>query len=237
MRDRGVLRFDGVGLRRGGHALLDAVDLALPVRARTVILGPNGAGKSTLLQLAHGLARPDVGRIDGIDGEDRAVRWRFGFVFQRPVMLRRSALGNVVHALAVAGVPRPERRARAERALAEVGLLALAGRSARLLSGGEQQRLAIARAEACAPDCLLLDEPTASLDPHAAIAVETLLRTLSERGRGLVWSTHDLGQARRLAEHVVLLVAGRVLETGPAEDFFAGPGTEAARRFLRGDPL
>ena len=233
----GLLEFSAIRLRRGTHDLLDGLDLRLPVRMRTAILGANGAGKTTLLQLAHGLIAPDSGAMSGRDDAGAAVAWRFGFVFQKPVMLMRSARANVEHALAVAGAPRAHRRARADRALSEVGLLDAAQRPARRLSGGEQQRLAIARADAAVPDCLLLDEPTSSLDPHAAAAIERHLLALSAAGRGIVFSTHDLGLARRLAQHVVFMHRGRVVESGDAVAFFAGPRSIEARRFLSGDLL
>ena len=229
------LELGAIRLRRGSHSLLDGVDLSLPLRLRTAILGANGAGKTTLLQVIHGLVLPDSGAMAGRDAAGAAVAWRFGFVFQKPVMLRRSARANVEHALAVAGVPRAGRRLRAERALAQVGLLDVAQRPARRLSGGEQQRLAIARADAAAPDCLLLDEPTSSLDPHAAAAIERHLLALSAAGRGIVFSTHDFGLARRLARHVVFMHRGRVVESGDAAAFFAGPRTAEARRFLSGE--
>ncbi|HWS74579.1 MAG TPA: ATP-binding cassette domain-containing protein [Quisquiliibacterium sp.] len=232
---RPELLLEGVSLRRGAHAVLDRVDLSLPVRARTVILGPNGAGKTSLLQVVHGLAEPDAGSARGRDASGMSTAWRFGFVFQKPVMLRRSARGNVEHALAIAGLASRERRARANRALAEVGLLYAADRPARQLSGGEQQRLAIARAQAAQPDCLLLDEPTSSLDPSAAAGIERYLAALSSRGTGIVMATHDLGQARRLAQHVVFMHRGRVVEAGEAMSFFAGPRSDAARRFLAGE--
>lgn len=231
------LEFRSIRLSRGRHALLDGLELLLPVRRRTAILGANGAGKTTLLQLAHGLLAPDTGAVEGRDAAGDPASWRFGFVFQKPVMLMRSARANLAHALAIAGVPRASRRARAERALAEVGLLQAAERPARRLSGGEQQRLAIARADAAAPDCLLLDEPTSSLDPHAAAAVERHLLALSAAGRGIVFTTHDFGLARRLAEHVVFMHRGRVVETADASSFFAGPRSNEARRFLSGDLL
>ena len=231
------LEFSAIRLRRGTHDLLDGLDLRLPVRMRTAILGANGAGKTTLLQVVHGLIAPDSGSMAGRDACGAAVAWRFGFVFQKPVMLMRSARANVEHALAVAGVPRAQRRERAERALAEVGLLGAAQRPARRLSGGEQQRLAIARAAAAAPDCLLLDEPTSSLDPQAAAVVERQLLALSAAGRGVVFATHDFGLARRLAQHVVFMHRGRVVESGDAAAFFAGPRSVEARRFLSGELL
>jgi tungstate transport system ATP-binding protein len=232
-----TLVFEGVTLRRGGQPVLDGIAVSLPVRGRTVLVGPNGAGKTTLLQVAHGLAAPDGGRVRGVDAAGRPVSWRFGFVFQKPVMLRRSVRGNVEHALWVTGVPAAQRRTRADRALAEVDLLHAAGRPAPGLSGGEQQRLALARAGALGPDCLLLDEPTSSLDPAAAASIERHLAALSARGVGIVMVTHDLGLARRFAQDVVFMHRGRVLESGPAAEFFAGPRTDAARRFLEGEYL
>jgi tungstate transport system ATP-binding protein len=152
-------------------------------------------------------------------------------------MLRRSVRANVEHALAVAGLPAAERAQRADAALADVGLAYAAGRPARRLSGGEQQRLAVARAQALGPDCLLLDEPTSSLDPAAGAAVERHLMALSARGIGVVMTTHDLAQARRVAERIVLMHRGRVVEAGEAGAFFASPRTALARRFLAGDWL
>jgi tungstate transport system ATP-binding protein len=231
------LRVHGLGLRIGALDVLAGVDLELPLAGRTVVVGPNGAGKSTLLQALHGLLPPSAGRVEALGGDGRPRPARLALVFQRPVMLRRSARANVEHALAVAGWPARERAARADAALADVGLAYAAARPARRLSGGEQQRLAIARAQALGPDCLLLDEPTSSLDPAAGAAIERHLMALSTRGIGWVMTTHDLAQARRVAEVVVLLHRGRVVEAGDAAAFFAAPRTETARRFLAGDWL
>jgi tungstate transport system ATP-binding protein len=232
-----TMRLRGVSVSLGGRAALDGVDLDLSLTGRTVVIGPNGAGKSTLLQVMHGLIAPQAGRLRGEDAQGGALRPRFAIVFQRPVMLRRSVLGNVEHALRIARVPAAQRGARAAAALADSGLAHAAGRSARRLSGGEQQRLAIARAQALDPECLLLDEPTASLDPAAGAAIERHLLSLAARGCGLVMSTHDLAQARRIAQHVVLMHRGRVVEAADAADFFAAPRTALARRFLAGDWL
>jgi tungstate transport system ATP-binding protein len=226
------LRMRGLRVRIGAVDVLDGIDLELPAAGRTVVVGPNGAGKSTLLMALHGLIAPSAGVVDGVP-----ERPRLALVFQRPVMLRRSVRANVEHALRIAGVPGAERLRRAEAALADMGLAYAARRPARALSGGEQQRLAIARAQALEPGCLLLDEPTSSLDPAAGAAIERHLLALSARGTGLVMTTHDLAQARRVAQHVVLMHRGRVVETGEAASFFAAPRTEAARRFLAGDWL
>jgi tungstate transport system ATP-binding protein len=227
-----LLRVRGLRVRIGAHDVLDGIDLDLPSSGRTVVVGPNGAGKSTLLMALHGLVEPSAGRIDGVP-----VRPRLALVFQRPVMLRRSVRANVDHALGVAGVSGAERTRRADSALLDVGLAYAAQRPARGLSGGEQQRLAIARAQALEPDCLLLDEPTSSLDPASGAAIERHLLALSERGTGLVMTTHDLAQARRVAEHMVMMHRGRIVEAGDAASFFASPRTEAARRFLGGEWL
>ena len=231
------LELRGVGVVHGGLDILHRVDLAIPIGDRTVVLGPNGAGKTTLLQAIHGLVSLSSGTVQGV-GADRAdTSFRFGFVFQRPVMLRRSAQANVEHALAVLGVPAAQRRERAQRAIADVGLEYAAHRPARRLSGGEQQRLAVTRANALDPDCLLLDEPTANVDPAAAAALERYLLKLAAAGRGFVMTTHDLAQARRLAQTVVFMHRGRVEEVAPAGEFFALPRSELARRFLNGEWL
>jgi tungstate transport system ATP-binding protein len=154
-------------------------------------------------------------------------------VFQRPVMLRRSALANLAYPLRLAGLPDAEAEARA--ALERVGLSALADRPARRLSGGEQQRLALARAWAMRPEVLFLDEPTASLDPAATRQVEAIIGAIAASGTKIVMTTHDLGQARRLAGDLVLLLEGRIEARGPSAAFLAEPPTERAAAFLRGD--
>jgi tungstate transport system ATP-binding protein len=225
------LRAEAVNYSAGGVAILRDVSLTIAAGPPTLIIGPNGAGKSVLLRLLHGLLRPEAGRIL----PDLPIRG--AMVFQRPVLLRRSALANLRYPLALAGVPRAERRRRAVAALAQVGLGALAARPARRLSGGEQQRLALARAAALAPPVLFLDEPCASLDPAATRAVEEIVAGIAAAGCKIVMTTHDLGQARRLAGEVVFLHRGRVLECAPAATFFAGPANAEAAAFLQGELL
>ena len=234
---RAYLELRGVGVTVRGLPLLRDVDLAIPIDGRTVILGPNGAGKTTLLQAIHGLIPIAAGSVRGVNASRTDVALRFGFVFQRAVMLRRSALANVEHALAIGGVPASQRHERALRALADVALDYVGARPARQLSGGEQQRLAVTRANALEPDCLLLDEPTANVDPAAGAALERFLLRLSERGRGFVMTTHDLAQARRLAQTVVFMHRGRVEEVAPSARFFNQPQSALARRFLDGEWL
>ena len=225
-----------LGFAAGATRILADVSLTIAAGAPTLIIGPNGAGKSVLLRLLHGLLEPTEGRVRwggaGRDGQPNQA-----MVFQRPVLLRRSAIANILYPLRLAGVPAKQRAIRAEQALALVGLSALADRPARRLSGGEQQRLALARAAATGAEVLFLDEPSAGLDPGATRAVEEIVARLADRGTKIVMTTHDLGQARRLAGDIVFLHGGRALEHAPAEAFFAGPASPEAAAFLRGDLL
>jgi len=216
--------------------ILDRITLALAAGAPTVVIGPNGAGKTTLLRLAMGLIHPTAGRATW-DGRADASPDRRAIVFQRPVMLRRSAEANLRYALEVANVPSAERASRVRELLALIGLADLGDRPARKLSGGEQQRLALARALAKDPQVLFLDEPTASLDPAATKSVEDLIRDIAARGIKVVMATHDLGEARRLAGDVVFTHRGRIVESAEAQSFFQSPRTAEARTFLAGDLL
>lgn len=227
------LRLEGVGYAVAGRALLSDLTLTLRPGRRLVILGPNGAGKSLLLRLCHGLIQPTSGRRLWADGSARPAAQ--AMVFQRPVLLRRSVAANIAFPLALRGIGRAARRELVARTLERFGLTALAHRPARLLSGGEQQRLAMARAGAMAPEVLFLDEPCASLDPAATRIIEEMILTLSAEGTTIVASTHDLGQARRLAEDVAFLHRGRLIEAGPAAEFFAQCRSPEARAFLNGD--
>ena len=220
----------------GATAILDDVTLTIADGSPTVLIGPNGSGKTTLLRAAMGLIPLTGGRITW-GGREAAAPARRAIMFQRPAMLRRSAAGNVRYALAAADVPRVKRQHRAGELLTLVGLDGLGHRPARRLSGGEQQRLALARALARDPAVLFLDEPTASLDPHATKAIEDIIRAVSARGVKVVMSTHDLGQARRLAGEIVLLHRGRLIETAPVDEFFARPRTQEARKFIAGELL
>ncbi len=216
--------------------ILDKVTLTLAGGAPTVLIGPNGAGKTTLLRLAMGLVACSRGRVTWGGREDVSPTHR-AIVFQRPVMLRRSAAANIRYALAAAGIARAEHAARIGELGALVGLERLGERPARKLSGGEQQRLALARALAKEPQVLFLDEPTASLDPAATKAIEDVIRAVAARGIKVVMSTHDLGEARRLAGEIVLMHRGQVIESGPSEAFFSAPRTEEGRRFIDGELL
>ena len=216
--------------------ILDSVSLTLSPGAPTVVIGPNGAGKTTLLAVAMGLIEPTGGRVSW-GGRALHPPLRRAFVRQRPTMLRRGTAANIKYALATGAVARSEWPTRIAELLDLVGLSGLGERPARRLSGGEQQRLALARALARDPEVLFLDEPTASLDPAATKAIEDLVRTIAARNIKVVMSTHDLGQARRLAGDIVFMHRGRVVESGPAADFFTGPTTQEARRFVAGELL
>ena len=231
------LRLEGVCFEARGQRLIDHLTLTLESGTRTVVLGPNGAGKSLLLRLCHGLLRPSAGTIRWACDDPAKLRREQAFVFQRAVLLRRSAAANIAYALAVNGVPRAERRERVRAALAQVGLDRLADRPARVLSGGEQQRLALARAWALEPKVLFLDEPTANLDPAATRAIEAVVAAMHERGVKIVMTTHDLGQARRHADEIVFLHKGRLIEHAGAARFFMRPGTPEARAFVAGELL
>jgi tungstate transport system ATP-binding protein len=231
------LAFDHVSFAVGNTKLIEDLSFTLAAGPRTVILGPNGAGKSLTLRLCHGLLQPTSGAVRWAGPGAQDTPRRQAMVFQNPVMLRRSALDNVVYALALNGVPRAQRVARAEQALARVGLDAIARRPARALSTGEQQRLALARAWALEPDVLFLDEPTASLDPAATRAIEQAIDGVHQSGAKVVMTTHDLGQAHRLADEVLFLHHGRLVESGPAADFFAAPRSREAAAFLAGELL
>ncbi len=228
------LVLENVSLMAGSTTILDRLSLTIAPGAPTLVIGPNGAGKTTLLRLCMGLATPTAGRVSwGGRADSRPLRR--AFLFQRPVMLRRTAAANVAYALAQAGSPRSGRAQRVAALLERVGLADLAQRPARRLSGGEQQRLALARALARDPEILLLDEPTANLDPAATRSVEELVRMVAQSGIKIVMASHDLGQVRRLAGEVIFLVRGALCEQGPATDFLDRPATPEAAAFLRGD--
>jgi tungstate transport system ATP-binding protein len=230
------IEFEGVTVASGSVTILDDVSLIFDGGAPTILIGPNGSGKSTLLRVAMGLLPPSRGRVTW-GGRTGVPPLRRAIVFQRPVMLRRSAGANIRFALGAAGVPRADHARRTGELLELVGLAPLADRAARRLSGGEQQRLALARALACDPAVLFLDEPTASLDPVATKAVEDIIRAVSARNIKVVMATHDLGEARRLAGDIVMLHRGRIVERGPAASFFDTPQSCEARAFLAGDLL
>ena len=230
-----LLLAQGLCFDAGGKRLIDGIDIDIRSGRRTVVMGANGAGKSLLLRLLHGLIRPTAGEVLWQGRPlDREGRFEQAMVFQRPVLLRRSVRANLRFALAVRGLSGRERRAREAEAVERSRLGDLANRPARVLSGGEQQRLAVVRALACAPRVLFLDEPTASLDPGSTHAIERLVADAHESGVAIVLVTHDVGQAQRLGDELIFLHGGRVVEAGPAPDVLNAPRSEAARAWLQG---
>jgi len=227
------LVLDSVSFRVNGKTIIDRVSIEIGTGPRTIILGSNGAGKSVLMRLCHGLLEPTSGSIvwrGAVNGHQRQA-----MVFQRPVMLRRSAVANVVYGLKLAGVAPRERELRARDVLEAVGLASVAGRPARVLSGGEQQKLALARAWALGPEVLFLDEPTANLDPGATRDVETIIGQIRAGGTKIVMTTHNLGQAKRLGDEILFLSQGRLVERTPVEQFFTKPASAEADAFIRGE--
>ena len=220
------LAVENLGLTESGTRIIDAVSLTLAAQ-RSVVLGPNGAGKSTLLRLIHGLLHPTGGSLSWPQALSQAM------VFQRPVMLRTTALANVIYGLKLKGHATGECQRRALESLAHVGLEHLARRPARLLSGGEQQRVALARAWALEPELLILDEPTASLDPASSREVERIINDIAASGTRILMTTHNLGQARRIAEEIIFIDRGRIVEQTPVAEFFKLPRTAAAQDFLQ----
>jgi tungstate transport system ATP-binding protein len=219
-------------LEINGKRLVDDLSLSLAPHTFTMIMGPNGAGKSLLLRLLHGLVNPTAGEVHwGGKRIDDATRRQQAMVFQKPVLLRRSVAANIDYVLGGKGV---ERRDKRNALLERVGLLDRERQPARLLSGGEQQRLALARAIATEPQVLFLDEPTASLDPASVAMIEEIVRQVHRRGTKVIFVTHDIGQARRLADDIVFLHRGRLAEQAPAAHFFDNPNSEAACAYLGG---
>ncbi|MGL1834628.1 ABC transporter ATP-binding protein [Rhodocyclaceae bacterium SMB388] len=227
------IRIHDLRFQPNGRAVLDGVDLELGDDGITLVLGPNGAGKSVLLRMLCGLIEPTAGSIDWGDGarpEDGVM-----MVFQHPMLLRSSVLDNVALALKPQRVPGAERQRLARAVLERVGLAHRAADSARQLSGGERQRLALARAWLTRPRLLLLDEPTASLDPSATVEVERIIREIRTDGTRILMATHNLGQATRLGDDVIFMSAGKVREHAPVQRFFSRPASDEARLFIQGE--
>ncbi len=228
-----LITLQGAAVSFGAVQALRPRDLTLHRGERLALVGANGSGKTTLLRLLHGLV-PSTGRraVHSLDSGREPVA---AMVFQRPFLLSLSVRFNVLLGLWLHGVPRAERDARCAQALDRVGLLASARRPARDLSGGQQQRLALARAWALRPDVLLLDEPTASLDPSAKREVEALIAAVADDGITIGFSTHNLGQAKRLATRVAYLEAGRLVVDLPVQRFFNDTLPAEAALFLKGE--
>lgn len=221
-----LIALDQISVRKDDVQVLAGISVGLRQGAPTLLMGPNGAGKTTLLKVMAGFIKPTTGKV-------KSAMQRTSFVFQKPTMLRRSVADNLAFAMTHAG--KPADRKAVELALDQVGLLPLADRPARRLSGGEQQRLAVARALVRDPAIVFLDEPTASLDPRQTKALEDIIAAAARRGVKIVMSTHDIGEAKRLAGDVLFLAGGQLVEHSAADKFFTEPDSQAARQFLAGE--
>ena len=227
------LQLQGVDVQFGSHLALRQIDLNVYAGERVAFVGVNGSGKSTLLRVIHGVLPVSSGQVHWQPGVQQAM------VFQRPHMLRTSVINFVALALWLRGVPWRSAKEQALQALQQVDLQDLAGRNAKTLSGGQQQRLAFARALGVHPQCMLLDEPTSSLDPHAKREVERIMEHwIAENATTLLFSSHNLGQVKRLATRVIYLENGRILADLPTQQFFNQPLEKShpeAHMFLRGE--
>jgi tungstate transport system ATP-binding protein len=213
--------------------ILQNVNITLAPNTRTIILGPNGAGKSVLLRIMHGLLAPSSGSVQWGHYNPNAQ----AMVFQKPILLKRSVLANIEFALEVSGKFNQNLQKIAIAALGKAGIAHLAQRQARQCSGGEQQRIALARAWALEPEILFLDEPTASLDPSATKTVEATIQAIHAADTTIVMSSHDLGQASRLADRIIFLNQGRIEDDCDADTFFHKTPSASAKAFLKGELL
>ena len=231
------LRMDHVSFEKNGQILLQDISFVIKSGGATIILGPNGAGKSLLLRICHGILQPTGGVVKWLGTDANLARQKQAMVFQHPIMLRRSVAANINYVLRIRKLSAVDRNKHIWQALNLTGLSHLAQRNARVLSGGEQQRLALARAWAVYPEVLFLDEPTANLDPAATRAVEEIVIRFRDAGSKIIMTTHDLSQARRLADEIVFLHHGRLLERAATEQFFEHPENPDARAFINGNLL
>jgi len=225
------LTLDQVLVRRRGKVVIGPTDLVLQPDGPTIIIGPNGSGKTTLLRVMHGIERVTSGTVTWQHNDPS----QHAFVFQSPIVLRRSVYENLAYPLRLIQTPKPEVAQAVDHWLERIGLADMRHSPALRLSGGERQKLAIARALIRKPQVLFLDEPCANLDGHATREIEALLQEATAAGTRLVMSTHDMGQARRLAQELVFMLGGKVHDVGDAETLFAHPANKELSAFLRGD--
>lgn len=229
-----TLKLEGAEVRRRGKVILGPVDLFIKEQNFTIVIGPNGAGKTTLLRVLHGVERLSSGRLS-LSGGAEDARQSQAYVFQSPIMLRRSVAQNLAYPLKLIGRPKAEIAAKVEEWAARIGLSAALDRPAPRLSGGEKQKLALGRALIRAPEVLFLDEPCANLDGRSIREIEALLLEAHRAGTRVIMTTHDLGQARRLASEVLFLLNGNIHEMGRASAVFDTPQTPEVLAFLNGD--
>jgi len=226
----------GAATRKRGKTLIGPVDLTVGAEGFTIVIGPNGSGKTSLLQLMHGLGRVSKGSVRWNVSQAEAQRQQ-AYVFQTPIMMRRRVVDCIAYPLLLTGTGRKAARARAAEWATRLGLGEALDRPATVLSGGEKQKLALARALIRKPEILFLDEPCANLDGRATREIETILLEAYRAGTRIVMATHDMGQAKRLSTEIAFLYKGMIHEYGSAETFFSAPKTHEAQAFLRGDIL
>lgn len=227
------LILSNLSVRRRGKSVLGPIDLVVDQGGPLMVIGPNGSGKTTLLRAMHGIERISEGTATWAD-PDQA---NHGYVFQSPVVLRRSVAENLSYPLQLINTPKSQIKTAVDHWIERIGLTKVQDRSATRLSGGERQKLAIARALIRDPDVLFLDEPCSNLDGQSTREIETLLLETASTGTRVIMATHDMGQARRLASDVIFVMGGRVVETGSAPEIFSAPNTPELKAFLQGDIL
>ena len=231
------LTAEGLTFEAGGKQILSRLNFRLEGESPSFIIGPNGAGKSVLLRLCHGLLQPTAGEVVWAATAEAKPSLQQAMVIQRPVMFRRSVRANVEYALFVRGIHGHERQRHVTRALEETGLANLAEQPARVLSIGEQQRLALARVWALHPRVLFLDEPTAHLDPSSTRMVEDIITRIFESGTKIIMTSHDMGQVQRLADEILFLHGGHLIEQTSVDKFFSQPRTREGKLFVEGNLL
>lgn len=229
-----IATLDELRVKRRGKVILGPISHALKVEGVTIVLGPNGAGKTTLLKVLHGVERLSTGAVKWSVPDEEARRAQ-AYVFQSPIMLRRTVRQNLAYPLKLIKMPKPEIADRVEDWAQKIGLLDALDNSAPRLSGGEKQKLALGRALIRDPEVVFLDEPCANLDGRSMRDIETLLQTASAAGTRIVMTTHNLGQAKRLADDIVFLLDGQIHDSGQAATFFTNPSSAEAKAFLAGD--
>jgi tungstate transport system ATP-binding protein len=228
------LRLTDAVVRKHGKTIVGPVSTEIGPEGFTVVMGPNGAGKTTFLRLMHGLETPREGSVEW-QGPPTVVRTRQVLVFQTPIVMRRSVLANISYPLVVRGSARSAALEKATLWGEKIGLKAVLNAHAQVLSGGEKQKLAIARALITEPEVLFLDEPTTNLDGSSTREIEAILRDAFDGGTRIIMATHDIGQAKRLATDIMFLYRSRLHEVSPVDTFFDAPKTDEARAFLNGD--
>jgi len=228
------LNLTDVQVRRKGKTVLGPVTITLGAFGLTIIVGPNGSGKTTLLRAMHGVERISAGQVQWAV-PSQIARERQAYVFQSPIMLRRSVTENLYYPLGLSGMSRADAAPLIANWITQIGLNGADQTQATRLSGGERQKLAIARALIRKPDVLFLDEPCANLDGRGTREIETLLLMARDAGTRIVMATHDLGQAKRLATDAMFILNGQIHETAPTPTFFNAPRTAQLAGFLSGD--